>query len=216
MSKPLQIAIPTPCHEKWDEMTPTNRGRFCASCQKNVIDFTKFSDREIANAIRNNKNLCGRFSTSQLERDLIVPKEKSTVWTAVAAGVLSFVTLGSYKATAQEKQKVVQTDNKPVKETNSKTSKQSTTIKITVKDSTGLLQEAIVTNVTKKTQTSENKNGVYEIDVSLNDEINIACTDHVMQSLIITNKNDLLVVLEEITPIIMAVGQLEIKTEPKE
>lgn len=215
MRKPIQITIPQPCHEKWDEMTPADKGRFCAACQKNVIDFTNASDREIANAIRNNKNLCGRFSSSQLERDLVVPKEKSTVWTAVAAGVLSFVTLGSYKATAQEKQKVVQTENKPVKETNSTASKQSTTIKITVKDSTVFLQEAIVTNVTKKTQTSENKNGVYEIDVSLNDEINIACTGHVMQSLIITNKNDLLVVLEDIGPII-AVGMVEVKTKPKE
>ncbi|WP_417352643.1 hypothetical protein [Flavobacterium alkalisoli] len=215
MKKPIQISIPQPCHEKWDEMTPADKGRFCAACQKNVIDFTKASDREIANAIRNNKNLCGRFSNSQLERDLVIHKEKSTVWTAVAAGVLSFVTLGSYKATAQEKQKVVQTENKPVKETNSTASKQSTTIKITVKDSTGFLQEAIVTNVTKKTQTSENKNGVYEIDVSLNDEINIACMGHAMKILIITGKNDLTVLLEELRPII-AVGMVEVKTKPKE
>ncbi|RYJ42476.1 putative TonB-dependent outer membrane exported protein [Flavobacterium beibuense] len=93
-------------------MTPVDKGRFCAACQKNVIDFTKASDREIANAIRNNKSLCGRFSSSQLERDLVVPKEKSTVWTAVAAGVLSFVTLGSYKASAQETVKTEQTDSK--------------------------------------------------------------------------------------------------------
>src|SRR5690606_23890619 len=111
MKKPIQISIPQPCHEKWDEMTPVDKGRFCAACQKNVIDFTKASDREIANAIRNNKSLCGRFSHSQLNRDLVVPKEKNTVWTAFAAGVLSFVTLGSYKASAQETISTEQTDN---------------------------------------------------------------------------------------------------------
>ena len=112
MRKPIQIAIPQPCHEKWDEMTPTDKGRFCASCQKKVIDFTKVSDREIVQLIKSNKNLCGRFSPSQLNRDLIVPKEKSTAWTAIAAGVISFITLGSYKATAQETVKTEQTDVK--------------------------------------------------------------------------------------------------------
>src|SRR5690606_2528919 len=111
MRKPIQISIPQPCHEKWDEMTPTDKGRFCAACQKNVIDFTKASDREIVQLIKSNKNLCGRFSPSQLSRDLIVPKEKSTVWTAIAAGVLGFISLGSHKATAQETVKTEQTEN---------------------------------------------------------------------------------------------------------
>ena len=112
MHKPVQITIPTPCHEKWDEMTPTNKGKFCAACQKNVIDFTKASDREIVQLINVNKNLCGHFSPSQLDRDLIIPKEKNTAWTAIAAGIISFITLGSHKATAQETVKTEQTDVK--------------------------------------------------------------------------------------------------------
>jgi hypothetical protein len=48
MSKKLQLQVPVPCHEDWDKMTDAEKGRFCSSCQKTVIDFSKMSDREIA------------------------------------------------------------------------------------------------------------------------------------------------------------------------
>ena len=47
MAKKLQLQVPTPCHENWENMTATGKGRFCASCQKQVIDFSNKSDREI-------------------------------------------------------------------------------------------------------------------------------------------------------------------------
>lgn len=57
MINKLQISIPKPCHEKWSEMIPEEKGRFCAMCQKTVYDFTKSSDREIINTYNSNKNL---------------------------------------------------------------------------------------------------------------------------------------------------------------
>ena len=78
MAEPLQISIPQPCHESWEEMTPTEKGRFCAACQKQVHDFTKSSDREIAQHFKNNKNVCGRFAATQLERDIIIQQQKNT------------------------------------------------------------------------------------------------------------------------------------------
>ena len=101
MKKPIQISIPTPCHENWDAMIPADKGRFCASCQKNVIDFTKSSDREIASILKNTKNACGRFRITQLDRDLVVPKEKSTIWMAASAAVVSFLTIGNHAVSAQ-------------------------------------------------------------------------------------------------------------------
>ena len=68
--KKIQISIPKPCFENWNEMTPTLRGKFCSSCQKEVIDFTEKSDLEISNLISRNKNSCGRFIKSQLQRDI--------------------------------------------------------------------------------------------------------------------------------------------------
>ncbi|WP_116787395.1 carboxypeptidase-like regulatory domain-containing protein [Flavobacterium psychrotrophum] len=100
MSNRIQISIPTPCHEKWADMTPTDKGRFCASCQKQVFDFTNSTDREISIALKNGA-ACGRFKESQLDRDLIIPKEKNTMWIAASAAVVSFFTLGSEVVKAQ-------------------------------------------------------------------------------------------------------------------
>jgi hypothetical protein len=61
--KRLHLTVPEPCHENWTEMTPIEKGRFCAACQKNVYDFTKSTDREIINAYEKDKNYAGVFST---------------------------------------------------------------------------------------------------------------------------------------------------------
>lgn len=65
----MYLSIPTPCHENWDEMTPTEKGRFCAACQKQVIDFTTFSDTEIVTFLQKNPLACGRFHKKQLNKN---------------------------------------------------------------------------------------------------------------------------------------------------
>lgn len=60
------ISIPQPCHEKWNEMTPATEGRFCGSCAKTVIDFTKMSDEHIISYLSKSVNVCGRFYQDQL------------------------------------------------------------------------------------------------------------------------------------------------------
>ena len=66
-NKELHIAIPQPCHEDWNKMTPTEQGAFCDVCSKCVVDFTRFSDAELLAYFSNApKNLCGRFGKKQL------------------------------------------------------------------------------------------------------------------------------------------------------
>ncbi len=66
------IQIDNPCAENWNTMTKTDKGKFCAMCEKTVIDFSKLTDNEILKIIQgNNKNLCGRFTQTQLNRVLI-------------------------------------------------------------------------------------------------------------------------------------------------
>ncbi len=69
----FKISIPKPCHQNWEDMTQQDRGRHCAACNKVVVDFTRASDWETADFISKNKNTCGRFSESQLERTYEVP-----------------------------------------------------------------------------------------------------------------------------------------------
>jgi hypothetical protein len=78
MSKNIQLTIPKPCHENWDAMSAVEKGKFCGSCQKQVIDFTNMSDRQLAEFFKkpSTGSVCGRFMTDQLERDLTVPKKR--------------------------------------------------------------------------------------------------------------------------------------------
>ena len=48
MGKHIQLNIPKPCHENWDQMTPVDKGRFCGFCQKQVVDFTAMNDEQLA------------------------------------------------------------------------------------------------------------------------------------------------------------------------
>jgi TonB-dependent SusC/RagA subfamily outer membrane receptor len=73
----LQLAIPEPCHENWQQMTPTGQGRFCNACAKEVIDFSMMTDTEVLNYFtsRTHDKVCGRALPSQLERTISKPKD---------------------------------------------------------------------------------------------------------------------------------------------
>ncbi|WP_046757240.1 carboxypeptidase-like regulatory domain-containing protein [Kordia jejudonensis] len=91
----ITIRIPEPCHEDWNEMTPTQKGKFCNVCTKEVIDFTAESDEQIIQHFQKNDNVCGRFHTSQLDRKLIVDRKKRNHWLSYAASFLLPITLFS-------------------------------------------------------------------------------------------------------------------------
>ncbi len=71
-----------PCSESWDTMLQTNKGRFCESCEKHIVDLTSKSDEEIIQFFKRKKeNVCGRVSASQLNRDLVLmPPKASWHW----------------------------------------------------------------------------------------------------------------------------------------
>jgi TonB-dependent SusC/RagA subfamily outer membrane receptor len=64
------LHINEPCSKSWDEMTPSDKGRFCASCQKTVLDFTTATDNEIIAQLEKMKGnmFCAQFEDGQLNR----------------------------------------------------------------------------------------------------------------------------------------------------
>lgn len=77
MENQLKISIPTPCHENLSLMDKTEKGKFCLSCQKEVIDFTKMSDAEIVLYFDKKKSgaakVCGTFRADQvLEKEKMI------------------------------------------------------------------------------------------------------------------------------------------------
>ena len=69
MTKKYQISVPEPCHEDWNSMTPEQSGRFCNSCSKSVVDFTKMLPQAVQEFFITNtdENICGRFQLKQLD-----------------------------------------------------------------------------------------------------------------------------------------------------
>ncbi len=84
------ITIPKPCSENWNEMTPTQKGAFCKSCEKEVIDFTQTTKIELSRKLKKGDDLCGRFTPSQLNTPL--PSVSRNQWKRNAA-LLGFTTL---------------------------------------------------------------------------------------------------------------------------
>ena len=76
--KEYQIGIPLPCHENWDAMAANEKGRFCNSCSKSVIDFSNYSSAEILQYLQNSKqDVCGRVKQEQLSTNTnLLPKKK--------------------------------------------------------------------------------------------------------------------------------------------
>jgi CarboxypepD_reg-like domain/Secretion system C-terminal sorting domain len=78
MAKKLQLQIAEPCHENWDGMTPAEKGKFCGSCQKEVVDFSNMSDQQLVAFFKkpSTGSLCGRFNSEQLNRDVEIPRKR--------------------------------------------------------------------------------------------------------------------------------------------
>jgi len=67
----MKIVIDNPCHENWEAMTPNEKGAFCLSCQKTVVDFSKQTIDEIKTFFANlpqTETVCGRFENEQLNQ----------------------------------------------------------------------------------------------------------------------------------------------------
>lgn len=104
--KNMLLSIPKPCHENWDKMSPTEQGRFCNTCAKQVVDFSTMSDKEVLNFFNKSTtgNVCGRVYTDQLHRPISFPepvkRKKFCYWNYMAMLFLFFTKSGA--ATAQD------------------------------------------------------------------------------------------------------------------
>ena len=103
----IRISIPTPCNQQWSDLNPVSEGGFCASCQKEVIDFSGLSEKEIVSRISaTGGKVCGRFREEQLKTHYLW-QESVTIrpgMSLVKAGVIgAFLMLMSKPTLAQEK-----------------------------------------------------------------------------------------------------------------
>jgi len=177
-------------------MTVADKGRFCASCQKNVIDFTQSSDRLIAETFRKEGNVCGRFLKSQLERDLVIPKEKNRLWMTASAAVVAFVSLGNDKVFAQtEKAEIVQVEKDiQVKATESSGNKRTITGKVV--DEAGLVISGVnVLNVNSGKSILTDSEGFFTVEADNNDFLELSFASMKRINVEVDDRNDYSIIM---------------------
>jgi CarboxypepD_reg-like domain/Secretion system C-terminal sorting domain len=104
MAQSIQLNVPEPCHQNWQQMTPQDQGRFCNACAKVVVDFTTMTDKEVLSYFsKATGKTCGRLDQDQLNREIKYsqPPKKSwkKYWLSMAAALILF----SSRLTAQTK-----------------------------------------------------------------------------------------------------------------
>ncbi|MGH1433647.1 MAG: carboxypeptidase-like regulatory domain-containing protein [Lewinella sp.] len=91
----LKIELTNPCDEAWEDMHVTAPyRRHCASCAKEVIDFSKMNDQQLVDFFsKSNGPVCGHFRESQLARELSIVHHHRSSWrkAAAVAAVLSLL-----------------------------------------------------------------------------------------------------------------------------
>ena len=114
----LQLSIPEPCHENWHMMTPTQQGRFCNACSKEVVDFSMMTDTEVLNYFTSitYEKVCGRALPSQLDRTIDWPKDPKKrlfwYWNYIVMFFMFFSKANTVKAQGSVK-RIIEISNTP-------------------------------------------------------------------------------------------------------
>lgn len=115
----ISISLPEPCGEDWNAMMPDSCGRFCASCQKTVIDFTVMTDAEMLRIFQQSATIpCGRFLPEQLSRPLVVPQPPRQLpfYSKIAAAILALQAFTIHSFAQGRKKPPVTTQDKRTKQ----------------------------------------------------------------------------------------------------
>lgn len=103
MAEKIKLQIAEPCHENWDSMTSSEKGRFCGSCQKQVVDFTSMTDSQLVAFFKKSStgSVCGRFIHTQLDREVKAPP-KQVPWARYVFQFTFPAFVATLKANAQD------------------------------------------------------------------------------------------------------------------
>jgi TonB-dependent SusC/RagA subfamily outer membrane receptor len=75
--KSLQLVLTKPCTQQWSDIERADGNHHCSRCEKNIVDLTTKSDKELIQFFKNKSDhVCGRLLDSQLNRELVLPSPK--------------------------------------------------------------------------------------------------------------------------------------------
>lgn len=174
----LQLTIPKPCHENWNKMQPEEKGRFCQSCAKTVIDFTKSSEAEISQYFHENNSIktCGRFKREQL-KSITIEIPKTLIYKPISfrkAFLLAlFITMGTTLFSCKDENNTVHRLGEIVVVEDSISNKKDTLINV-VNKADSLIEKGKVkceTNILNLNHNTKPTMGIIEIEPIITGEI---------------------------------------------
>jgi len=128
MNNQFSLKVKTPCTENFNNFSKTEKGGFCGSCTKEVIDFTKMNAQEIINHFQTNNthDTCGKFKEDQLKTYNPIIKKRSRM-RFISGLAVAFIALFSVsKVAAQNIESQTNTlDKNPQKLQETRTQKKS-------------------------------------------------------------------------------------------
>lgn len=92
------IQLKLNCHKDLASMAKTDAGKFCSSCQKEVIDFTQLSYSEIQLVKGDQTEMCGMFLPEQIDPSLHpieLPKVRTWAFLSTILVSLNFSTVSA-------------------------------------------------------------------------------------------------------------------------
>jgi len=115
-TRKLTLFIDKPCNNDWDKMTVNEQGRHCSSCNKTVIDFSNYTDKQLVDFFKNMpEGICGHIPGYKLDTVLVSgdksrsPFFKKLFWGTAIASWFGLVNKTDAKNPAAPK--TVQTTN---------------------------------------------------------------------------------------------------------
>lgn len=86
----MAFSVPNPCPQPWADMTPTADGRFCGSCQHEVVDFSRLTQAEVLAWLAKPAagKVCGNFQAGQFAPTVAAPQPRWRRWLVAAIALL--------------------------------------------------------------------------------------------------------------------------------
>ncbi|MFT7050526.1 MAG: hypothetical protein ACJAZK_001122 [Psychroserpens sp.] len=203
MRTTLTINIPKPCHEDWNTMTPEKKGRHCSSCEKTVYDFTASTDEHLVKTFLDEGEICGRFKSTQLKRELVLSRnDKNNYLSFVASTLFTFLSFGTQNIEAQGKPIIAKIDTLNTTIVNGKIGislLNERLIKgfITTKIDRLPIPGVIVVNVRSKAEIQSDFDGYYTLKVKTGDTLHMTFAGLSEYNLAINQNNNYKLELEE-------------------
>ncbi|PWH81982.1 hypothetical protein DIS18_11985 [Algibacter marinivivus] len=218
MEQKFNLKISKPCSEKFNQFNKTKAGGFCNSCEKEVIDFRKMSDKELINYFTNKEHkTCGYFKTSQLkEYTQINEIRRTSKFKFLRIAAVAFISLTSlHHIQAQEqkpKSEIVQKSNEISNSQNNKSEVQEKLFSGTIFDESGPLPGANIVLKGTSIGTISNFDGEFEFPKTLKegDILVVSFLGYTTQNILIGKEQAIvnLIMEEELSCVLM--GEVEV------